>query len=177
MPAGDIARQGTLRQHVRSGIGSHLSAAEYDGKPPPAVAARPLVLACEDRIVFRDRPLMPDLPAGAGSFVGYANNETKLMFGNNSPGPGGWPATRDPRYRDVQCENCHGPGEAHVRNPDGSTAAAMLARVNAGGALQFPARGAVRVGDPQPVPDGGAAHRQHPAGAAGLRHRAVEGGR
>jgi predicted CXXCH cytochrome family protein len=52
--------------------------------------------------------------------------------GNDATGPGGLPATNSPRFHDVQCESCHGPGEAHVRNPDGGTAAQMLARVAAG---------------------------------------------
>ncbi len=30
----------------------------------------------------------------------------------------GWVGTLDPRYQDVQCESCHGPGLAHVTNPD-----------------------------------------------------------
>jgi predicted CXXCH cytochrome family protein len=130
----------------------------------------------DERIVFRDRDLLADLPAGAGGFVGYTNTETSLTVcgnchvsqqnqwvqtahadafdaaaelapaqaeicavchgvsarGNDADGPGGWVATREERYHDVQCESCHGPGEAHVRNPDGGTATAMLARVNAG---------------------------------------------
>jgi predicted CXXCH cytochrome family protein len=52
--------------------------------------------------------------------------------GNQNEAAGGWPATRDPRYHDVQCESCHGPGEAHVRDPNDATAANMLASVNAG---------------------------------------------
>jgi predicted CXXCH cytochrome family protein len=52
--------------------------------------------------------------------------------GNDSEGSGGFVTVRDARYHDVQCESCHGPGESHVRNPDGGTANAMLARVNAG---------------------------------------------
>jgi len=32
----------------------------------------------------------------------------------------GWTATRNARYRDVQCEACHGPGLVHVTNPDAS---------------------------------------------------------
>ena len=33
----------------------------------------------------------------------------------------GYVATRSPRYQDVQCESCHGPGLTHVTNPDGPT--------------------------------------------------------
>jgi predicted CXXCH cytochrome family protein len=36
----------------------------------------------------------------------------------NSGESGGWAATRDPRYVDVQCESCHGPGLDHVTAPD-----------------------------------------------------------
>jgi predicted CXXCH cytochrome family protein len=135
-----------------------------------------IVSACGERIVFRDRDLIGDLPAGSGGFVGYSNVETKLTvcgnchvtqhnqwlttahanafgaaatltpaqaevcavchgvshLGNDATQPGGWVTTRHARFQDVQCESCHGPGEAHARNPDGGTAQAMLARVNAG---------------------------------------------
>jgi nitrate/TMAO reductase-like tetraheme cytochrome c subunit len=30
----------------------------------------------------------------------------------------GWVATKNARYKDVQCEACHGPGLTHVTNPD-----------------------------------------------------------
>ena len=30
----------------------------------------------------------------------------------------GWVATRNTRYKDVQCESCHGPGLPHALNPD-----------------------------------------------------------
>ncbi|HET9441328.1 MAG TPA: cytochrome c3 family protein [Longimicrobiales bacterium] len=53
-------------------------------------------------------------------------------IGNDTEAAGGFAAVRDPRYHDVQCESCHGPGENHVRNPDGGTVSSMLARVNAG---------------------------------------------
>lgn len=44
-----------------------------------------------------------------------------------SDSTGGWPATQDARYHDVQCESCHGPGEAHVRNPQGTKPEASIA--------------------------------------------------
>ncbi len=37
--------------------------------------------------------------------------------GNGAEAAGGWVATNDARYHDVQCESCHGPGLPHVRNP------------------------------------------------------------
>lgn len=40
-------------------------------------------------------------------------------LGNVSTGPNaGYAATQSPRYQDVQCESCHGPGLNHVTNPD-----------------------------------------------------------
>lgn len=54
--------------------------------------------------------------------------------GNATSGDGGWPATQDVRYQDVQCENCHGPGEIHVSNPDASQPLASAAiRIENGG--------------------------------------------
>lgn len=38
----------------------------------------------------------------------------------------GWNATADPRYQDVQCESCHGPGLDHVTNPDATQPYAPL---------------------------------------------------
>ena len=46
--------------------------------------------------------------------------------GNHVEEPGGWPATLDPRYQDVQCESCHGPGLQHVTDPDASQPLASL---------------------------------------------------
>lgn len=38
--------------------------------------------------------------------------------GNMVEGDAGWVATGNPRYQDVQCEACHGPGLDHVTAPD-----------------------------------------------------------
>lgn len=38
----------------------------------------------------------------------------------------GYTSTGDPRYHDVQCESCHGPGLTHVTNPDASQPLASL---------------------------------------------------
>ena len=47
--------------------------------------------------------------------------------GNASPDTtGGWIGTLDPRYHDVQCENCHGPGLTHVENPETTQPLATL---------------------------------------------------
>jgi predicted CXXCH cytochrome family protein len=50
-------------------------------------------------------------------------------LGNRVADPNvGWTATADPRFVDVQCESCHGPGLAHVAYPSGTR---PLASVNA----------------------------------------------
>ncbi len=38
----------------------------------------------------------------------------------------GWTGTHNPRYQDVQCEACHGPGLTHVSNPDASQPLASM---------------------------------------------------
>jgi predicted CXXCH cytochrome family protein len=48
-------------------------------------------------------------------------------MGSAASAEGGWSTTQDPRYHDVQCENCHGPGQTHVSNPDASQPIPSLA--------------------------------------------------
>lgn len=121
------------------------------------------VAGCVDeRVVYRDRPLFEEPPAGAQGFLGYSDADGGMtVCGNCHIGKQkaweqtahagawhtleasgssrelceschsvssrgnhvtetnvGWVATKDPRYQDVQCESCHGPGLNHVTNPD-----------------------------------------------------------
>jgi predicted CXXCH cytochrome family protein len=46
---------------------------------------------------------------------------TVSEFGNAVSEAAGYTTTEDERYHDVQCESCHGPGLAHVENPDDPT--------------------------------------------------------
>ena len=43
---------------------------------------------------------------------------TVTQLGNLTSQPGGYETTEDARYHNVQCESCHGPGLAHVQNPN-----------------------------------------------------------
>jgi hypothetical protein len=81
----------------------------------------------------------PDPPTSSEGYLGYAHADaweglqssggaqefcegchTVNQLGNTSTEEGGWLTTGDPRYTDVQCENCHGPGEVHANNPQRS---------------------------------------------------------
>jgi predicted CXXCH cytochrome family protein len=53
-------------------------------------------------------------------------------LGNLAGAPGGWNTTKDARYKDVQCESCHGPGLTHVMNPSKNTIGSVLAPMGAG---------------------------------------------
>jgi predicted CXXCH cytochrome family protein len=137
-----------------------------------ALVALVLTGCVDEEIVYRDRPIFDDPPAGAQGFVGYSNQEagrtvcgachvgtqarwqgtahanawatlaatgdnrafcedchTVSERGNPVEGAAGWTATGNPRYYDVQCEACHGPGLDHVTVPDaaGSQPLATLA--------------------------------------------------
>jgi predicted CXXCH cytochrome family protein len=116
----------------------------------------------DERVVFRDRPILEDLPTEAQGFVGYSDLDRGVTVCGNchvgrqgdwkqtahadawatlqaSASPQafceachtvssrgnmvtetnvGWVATANPRYQDVQCEACHGPGLDHVTQPD-----------------------------------------------------------
>lgn len=51
---------------------------------------------------------------------------TVSEVGNAAEGDVAWNATADPRYQDVQCESCHGPGAGHIANPGGSQPLASI---------------------------------------------------
>jgi predicted CXXCH cytochrome family protein len=81
--------------------------------------------------------------AHASAFAGVKNTagapalcegcHTVSPLGNVAEGSGGFPATKDARYQDVQCESCHGPGLAHVQNPSKATIGTVLAPMGVGG--------------------------------------------
>jgi predicted CXXCH cytochrome family protein len=55
--------------------------------------------------------------AGQGQ-AGCIACHTVNQNGNATTGTAGFLAFANERYQDVQCESCHGPGLAHVQNPD-----------------------------------------------------------
>jgi predicted CXXCH cytochrome family protein len=65
--------------------------------------------------------------------------------GNASEAQIGFASTHDPRYQDVQCESCHGPGATHVSNPDVDAShplASIAVPIAEVGAALHPAQGA-----------------------------------
>lgn len=66
------------------------------------------------------------LQASGSARESCENCHTVSPNGNQAT-EGGWAATKDTRYHDVQCESCHGPGETHIANPDAFQPLAQLA--------------------------------------------------
>jgi predicted CXXCH cytochrome family protein len=64
--------------------------------------------------------------AGSQAQPSCENCHTVNELGNAHEGSAGWAAIKDTRYRDVQCESCHGPGLGHVQNPDASQPLASI---------------------------------------------------
>jgi predicted CXXCH cytochrome family protein len=54
---------------------------------------------------------------------------TVTSRGNGVTAPAGWDKVKDSTYRDVQCENCHGPGLEHVRGVNRGQLIRPLARI------------------------------------------------
>ena len=60
-----------------------------------------------------------DLQA-SGHAAAYCSNCHSVSQNGNSYGkPGGYAVKADSAYLDVQCENCHGPGSDHLKDPQG----------------------------------------------------------
>ena len=127
----------------------------------PAIVALSIAGCVDERIVYRDRDVVGELPPNHGNFVGMSDTEATLTvcgnchigfqgeweqtahadawatlqgsghalemceachtvneLGNVAVQAGGWTTTGDERYHNVQCESCHGPGLAHIQNPN-----------------------------------------------------------
>lgn len=57
------------------------------------------------------------LPANAQAFC-QACHAVGQLGNADTTSAAGWTSTRDGRYKDVQCENCHGPGLSHASAPN-----------------------------------------------------------
>ncbi len=68
-----------------------------------------------------------DLQASGHATASCDGCHTVNGNGNKVQDPNaGFLAAQDPRYQDVQCESCHGPGLEHVTNPDASQPLASI---------------------------------------------------
>ena len=67
-----------------------------------------------------------DLQASGHASATCEGCHTIGQLGNETTGTVGWDATQDPRYHDVQCESCHGPGLKHLQDPAVTQPFAML---------------------------------------------------
>lgn len=54
---------------------------------------------------------------GPQAVAQFGKQHSTNELGNPTTVPGGWSAVQHPRYQDVQCESCHGPGLDHIRSP------------------------------------------------------------
>jgi predicted CXXCH cytochrome family protein len=70
------------------------------------------------------------LQASPGAQALCEGCHTVGQLGNTTAAAGGYEATGEIRYEDVQCESCHGPGLTHVTNPKDETV--PLAPLNVG---------------------------------------------
>jgi predicted CXXCH cytochrome family protein len=86
----------------------------------PAVAV--FLAGCDDKIIYRDRPLYEEVPSAALSFVGYSNSETQLTVCGNChvEKQKGWAATghasawetlQGNSEAETSCEGCHTVGQ------------------------------------------------------------------
>jgi predicted CXXCH cytochrome family protein len=69
-----------------------------------------------DWVTTRHADAYATLPATAQEFCKSCHSVSSN--GNIATGTTGYDATQDAVYHDVQCESCHGPGLAHVQNPE-----------------------------------------------------------
>lgn len=67
-----------------------------------------------------------DLESSGARAAACEGCHTVNALGNAHEGSAGYAATKDRRYWDVQCESCHGPGLAHITDPDGSQPLASI---------------------------------------------------
>src|SRR5512139_287073 len=61
------------------------------------------------------------LKANAGAQAFCYSCHTVNERGNSASGTTGWDKVQDSTYQDVQCESCHGPGQAHVEGVNAGT--------------------------------------------------------
>jgi predicted CXXCH cytochrome family protein len=74
-----------------------------------------------------------DMAATAGATAVCEGCHSTSQLGNIIDTNAGYLATKDSRYKDVQCEACHGPGLTHVQNPSKATVGSVLAPMGLGG--------------------------------------------
>lgn len=64
---------------------------------------------------------------GSGHAQSFCENCHAIsQLGNSAQADGAWTTTMDERYVNVQCESCHGAGQAHIDSPDGTTSPLVL---------------------------------------------------